>query len=249
MSRKPITLSLAQAPVTKGDIAANLSMHQTLISAASASGSDLVLFPELSLTGYELSLVGELALDQDAPVFEVLSQSAVEHRLVVIAGCPLANSNGLPYIAAVICFPDGKIEFYSKQYLHAGEAAYCAAGSQDYQLEVQGYRFTLAICADFTEPQHAERAQADAVDGYLVSALISDAGYATDAQILSGIAARHQLPVFLCNHISITGGWSACGNNSVWDQSGERVAASTNTTPSVLHCTLSDDGLSGVVSH
>ncbi|WP_267967702.1 nitrilase-related carbon-nitrogen hydrolase [Vibrio maritimus] len=56
-----ISISLPQAPVFKEDIAANIHQHLVAIEASASLGADLVVFPELSLTGYELKSLAKLA--------------------------------------------------------------------------------------------------------------------------------------------------------------------------------------------
>ncbi|ASA57738.1 carbon-nitrogen hydrolase family protein [Vibrio gazogenes] len=222
-----VTISLAQIPVSKGDVKANLEQHLYMIERASSSQADVVVFPELSLTGYELELLAELAVPPESSHFQTLSQAAVDHDIVVIAGCPLKPEQaGKPTIGAVICFPDGTVQFYVKQSLHAGEEVYCSSGETDYCFHIKGYQIALAVCADFADPQHAQRAKAAGADIYVVSALISEHGFVPDGKILSQTATEHGFPVFLSNHISVTGGWDTCGRNAVWNSHGELVLSS-----------------------
>ncbi|NRB66100.1 MAG: carbon-nitrogen hydrolase family protein [Vibrio sp.] len=239
-----LIIALAQAPVERGDIETNLRHHLTHVAQSSQLGANLVVFPELSLTGYELDLLDELAFDSSTPAIKSLSAAASEHKITVIAGCPLSNPSSKPTIAAVICFPDGKVEFYSKQYLHDGEDTYCTSGNTHYLFTLNNKRIALAVCADFAQPQHAQSASDNQADLYLVSALISPSGFTADGQILSGIAGHHRLPVLLCNHISKTGEWETCGQNSVWDERGELAGTSNNAQQGVLICTLKNHHLS-----
>lgn len=239
-----ITISLAQIPVVKADLRENLSHHLTMIEQSSSYKADMVVFPELSLTGYELELAQELAMPQDSSVFTELSQASVENEIIVIAGCPLKSNNSTrPTIGAVICFPNGSIEFYSKQYLHEGEDKYYSHGSVDYLLNVKGRRIALAICADFSLPEHSSKARELGADIYIASALISDKGFDADAKILSDIAATQNFPVLLSNHISATGGWSACGNNSIWNASGELIFSSESKENCLVLCKIAGNDI------
>ncbi|MCW8349289.1 carbon-nitrogen hydrolase family protein [Vibrio sp. ZSDZ65] len=234
-----INISLAQVPVFKEDIVANIEQHLVAIEASVSLGADLVVFPELSLTGYELKSLAKLALGKLPSNFSHLSQAASKHNISVIVGCPLVSGDSLkPSIGAVVCHPDGNVEFYDKQHLHDGEHEYCSSGSEDYFLTIKGYKVALAICADFSCPEHAERAKRLGADVYLVSALISTAGYSTDAKLLSDIAATNGMPVLLSNHISPTGGWSVCGNNAVWNNEGKLVTSSESVEECVVLCTI-----------
>ena len=240
--KESLTVSLAQVPVVKGDVMGNLEHHIKMIKQSSCHNADVVVFPELSLTGYELTLASDLALSPEVQSFKELSQASIENEIIVVAGCPLiADKSSKPTIGAVVCFPNGTVDFYSKQYLHDGEDEYCATGDKDYLFKVNGYQVALAICADFVEPNHSQRARDLGADIYLVSALISETGFAADAKILSDIALAHRFPVLLSNHISMTGGWDVCGNNSIWNSRGEWVSSSASKNSGLLVCTIQDE--------
>ncbi|MBZ5488079.1 carbon-nitrogen hydrolase family protein [Halomonas aquamarina] len=236
MNSSSITIGLAQLPVAKGAVSENLATHLAYIERVAKDGADVVVFPELSLTGYELALLEELAMPKTSDVFNTLSSAAVQHNIVVIAGCPLHNEDSKPHIGAVICFPSGEREFYAKQYLHEGEDVYCSSGTQHYLFTVNDMRIALAVCADFANPAHIETAVAQQAQVYIASALISEAGYEADAKLLASMAQRHQVPVLLSNHLSITGGWQTCGNSGGWNAEGELIVAADGTEPSLVLC-------------
>ncbi|MHC6529456.1 carbon-nitrogen hydrolase family protein [Vibrio proteolyticus] len=247
MDTNTIDIALAQIPVKKGQIATNLTEHLAAIAAAAQQQVDLVVFPELSLTGYELELLATLAMTEESDAIQALKTAAQKYAIWVIAGCPLACPNDKPAIAAVVCSPQGDVHFCTKQYLHPGEDVFCSAGSQNHTLNIQGFTLALAICADFSKPQHARDANQQKADVYVVSALISPAGYETDASILADIASSYNMPVLLANHISVTGGWQTCGKSTMWLPSGEPVAALMNE-PGLIVCRIASDGSHGVVT-
>ncbi len=243
-----LRVSLPQVPVFKGDFQRNLELHVEMLRRSAQVGADLVVFPELSLTGYELELLKALAVPPSAEHFAELSNAAVEHNTVVIAGCPLVqDGESMPAIGAVICYPDARVECYFKQYLHEGEGNHCSAGRSDYVFELNGYRLALAICADFANPLHARDAAEQGADLYLVSALISETGYEPDSEILSRLAQHHQMPVMLSNHISRTGGWDTFGHNAVWDATGKRALSTNSRDSCMLLCTLEGQNIQAEV--
>ncbi|MBE0463871.1 MAG: carbon-nitrogen hydrolase family protein [Halomonadaceae bacterium] len=243
MQTSDITIGLSQLPIVKAAVAENLATHLKYIKRAAAMGADVVVFPELSLTGYELELLEQLAMPKSADTFIALSAAATANNIVIIAGFPLISEGNKPQIGAVICFPSGQRDFYAKQHLHKGEDIYCSAGSDSYLLTVNGIRIALAICADFANPAHAEAAAAQQADVYIASALISKAGYEADTQLLAGIAKRHQFPVLLSNHISLTGGWQTCGKSGGWKASGELVISAEGSDPTIVLCHVSQGAL------
>ncbi|MEL7965810.1 carbon-nitrogen hydrolase family protein [Vreelandella neptunia] len=243
----PITIALAQLPVTKAAVDENLQTHLAYIERAAALGANVVAFPELSLTGYELALLSQLAMPRDHATFAMLTAAAVASNTVVVAGCPLHNPNGKPYIAAVICFPNGEHTFYLKQHLHEGEDTYCTPGHESGLINVNDTRIALAVCADFIHPSHSAIAAAEQADVYLASALISPGGYAKDAELLAAIAQRHQLPVLLTNHVSTTGGWQTCGNSGGWNAAGELTVKANGAQPNIVLCHIHNGALNGRV--
>ncbi|PRY63508.1 putative amidohydrolase [Vreelandella songnenensis] len=250
MNSSSITIGLAQLPVVKGAVSENLAAHLAYIERAAKNGADVVVFPELSLTGYELALLEELAMSRASDVFNTLSGAAAQHNIVVIAGCPLGNEGNKPRIGAVICFPSGEREFYAKQYLHEGEDVYCSPGTQHYLFTVNDTRIALAVCADFANPAHIKAAAAQQAEVYIASALISEAGYEADAELLAAMAKHHQMPVLLSNHLSITGGWQTCGNSGGWNAEGELTVAANGTEPGLVQCHIHQGQLTdGKVNH
>ncbi|MDG3087785.1 carbon-nitrogen hydrolase family protein [Vibrio hannami] len=233
-----IKFALAQITPAKGNIAENLKIHQRYSEEAANAGADIIVFPELSLTGYEPSLLAELAQEPSSAIFQEISKIAVNNNLTVIVGCPLQSEGSKPYIGAVIGHPSGDIEFYNKQYLHSGESAYCSAGSENYSFTMKQTKIALAVCADFTERQHQKDALAESVDVYLVSALISIGGFAADEKLLSDIANQLNTPVLLSNFIGETGGWETAGKSGVWDKSGDTVFQGSDKSPGITYCTI-----------
>ena len=68
-------ICVAQTRPVKGDIQSNIDNHKKLIDLAVSFGADKVIFPELSLTGYEPHLAKELATNQDDCRFSMLSRN------------------------------------------------------------------------------------------------------------------------------------------------------------------------------
>lgn len=91
----------AQCAVRAGDISANLKLHMEFMQHARKEGVGLLLFPELSLTGYEPTLAEALAQDIDSPLLSPLRDLALEASMTTVVGLPLRlPSHDKPVIAA-----------------------------------------------------------------------------------------------------------------------------------------------------
>ncbi|QXH55943.1 carbon-nitrogen hydrolase family protein [Pseudomonas maumuensis] len=218
----------AQCSIHDGDIPANLALHLAFMRQAHEHGVGLLLFPELSLTGYALSVASGLAQELDTPLLAPLRQFAQEAGMTTVVGMPLkVPGQHKPRIAACILHPDGSIAAYTKQHLHTGEDAFFDAGSGGELLSFAGLSVALSVCADFTHPEHAAEAAQRGAQVYATGVLIGEGGYPTDSALLQGHAQRHAMAVLMANHGGSTGGWAAAGRSAFWDEQGRCVAASS----------------------
>jgi predicted amidohydrolase len=67
-TKMSFTIAAAQSQSVKGDIAANVRRHAEFVRVAAALKADVIVFPELSLSGYEPTIAAEVALSPDDPV-------------------------------------------------------------------------------------------------------------------------------------------------------------------------------------
>jgi predicted amidohydrolase len=208
-----------------GDIAANVERHARLARAAARDGARLALFPELSLTGYELAIARDVAIHEDDARLEELGKVAVAHGITIVAGVPLRGHLGDVYVAALSFLPDGSVLTYTKQHLHSGEEAAFTAGGGGALLEIDGESVALAVCADISHPSHPQIAAGRGARIYAASVLISEGGYEPDTKLLREYAERHHMPVVMANHGGMTGVWKPAGRSAIWDAGGNLVIA------------------------
>ncbi|MGH8425559.1 MAG: nitrilase-related carbon-nitrogen hydrolase, partial [Pseudomonas fluorescens] len=82
----PLIIAAAQSISIAGDLAANIVWHQRFMQLAAEQGVQLLVFPELSLTGYERGLAAELAIAPDAQVLQSLRDFAREVGVTTVVG-------------------------------------------------------------------------------------------------------------------------------------------------------------------
>lgn len=151
------TVGLAQIAPCLGDIDTNLALHLEVVREATAKQVDLLIFPELSLTGYRLGEQAfELAIHADAadPVFSALLQASDEVDLV--AGFVEVDDRQRYFISAVYLSGGHLIHRHRKVYLPTyglfDEGRYFAAGNQVRAFDTRFGRMGLLICEDFWHP-------------------------------------------------------------------------------------------------
>jgi len=144
-------LALAQCAPALGDLKDNLDLHLELTQQAITEGADMVVFPELSLTGYLLKdLVPEVAMTLDdarlAPLFEL------SKRIDIATGVVL-KSDDFRYYNAALYLSGGEVKHvHRKVYLPTygmfDEQRYFAPGDRIRAFDVAGVRAGMLVCED-----------------------------------------------------------------------------------------------------
>ncbi len=149
-----LRIALAQINATVGDIAGNAQRIRDGLIGARAAGAELVLFPELALTGYppEDLLLKEHFLRDARAALEDLATAA--DGIVAIVGVP-ERAEDVFNAAAVLA--DGRVAgFYRKWYLPNygvfDEQRYFQSGAAGALIELGGHRIGLTVCEDMWEP-------------------------------------------------------------------------------------------------
>lgn len=239
-------IAAAQSLSVPGDLSANVDIHCRYIEAASAAGVDILVFPELSLSGYELPLLGSCTVQPESEVLTPIRQLVRARTMTVVLGAPLPSNSPRPYIGAITFFPDGRSSRYCKQYLDPSEEAFATQGARGAKrYRVADESFTLAICADTSHPQHAQSAAATGASLYLAGVLLSQAGYPLDAANLGHYATTYALTVLMANHGGPTGRYVSAGRSAIWAPNGKLVVAAPGPGSYLVIATKESAGWTG----
>ncbi|MET3807788.1 putative amidohydrolase [Nakamurella sp. UYEF19] len=221
----PFVIAVAQPPCVPLDIAANISIHARTVREARAR---VVVFPELSLTGYHM----------DAPTvspgdrrFAPLVQACADSGSVALVGAALAGPTGKGtekgleqkgFIALLAVDGSGVSVAYRKQWLSTEESRHFVAGGAPAVYEVDGRRLGLAICKDTSIAQHAADTSALGIDGYVASTLLSREETAELPARACRVAAEHGAWVATASFAGSTGeGYEhAAGCSGIWSKDG-----------------------------
>lgn len=162
-----ITVALAQVEPATGDIAGNLAVFDDAIERAAGQGADLVIFPELALSGYAC---GDAFFDVAEPVpgpsTEHLVATAKRHNVHIIWGMPERGLPGVLYNAAVLVGPAGHIGTWRKHTLpgHATDTAgpgafpdrrFFRLGTRSPVFDTPIGRIGMMVCYDIFFPEIA----------------------------------------------------------------------------------------------
>ncbi|MFJ5926062.1 carbon-nitrogen hydrolase family protein [Kitasatospora sp. NPDC092948] len=218
--RNPLTVAAVQPVWAGADVADNVGEHVRAIEQAHAR---LVVFPELSLTGYDL---GAPALTADDRRLEPLVEACRLAGSIALVGAPVRDQDGREYIATLAVTGDGVTVGYRKMWLHGPEFDRFSPGEKPVVLTVDGWRLGLAICYDAAVPQHAADSAALGIDAYVAGAIYGpgpDSAARRDSH-MSERAAAHGVWVVLSTAAGPTGSFAeTSGGSGVWGRNGEMV--------------------------
>lgn len=235
--RKPLrSIAVAQTCPVRGDVPSNVEEHLRLARIGAAEGAQIIVFPELSLTGYEPALARELAFSEDDARLAPLREAAVAGSVRLIVGAPVRMGPRL-HIGAFILAQDDTVMLYTKHHLGAfSESASCDGvvppaestvfdpGDRNPLVRFAGHAAAVAVCADVGRASHVEQAASRGIGAYLASMFVIPSEFESEAGKLSGYARQHSIVVALANFGSPSGGLAAAGRSSIWSEQGELLA-------------------------
>ncbi|MET8068044.1 nitrilase-related carbon-nitrogen hydrolase, partial [Micromonospora sp. NPDC005313] len=136
--RTPLRIAVAQPLTLSHDVEGNAARHADAVRAAAAR---VVVFPEMSLTGYELTAV---PLDPDDPRLAPLRTACAGTGTLALAGAPVPG----PHIGVLAVDAEGVRVAYRKMCLGGAEPRHMRPGREPAVLDVDGWRLGLAVCKD-----------------------------------------------------------------------------------------------------
>lgn len=155
-----ISIALAQIESRVGDKTRNLQHMATYIAKAKKQKVDMVLFPELALTGYVVKdRTYELAETIPGPSTKKMEKLATENNLHVVFGMieKSQNAKGVVYNTAVLVSPDGILGRYRKMYLPTHsifeEKRYFRPGYETPVFDTPVGKVGIIICYDLYFPE------------------------------------------------------------------------------------------------
>ena len=153
-----LQIAVLQTAGTPGDVEKNLAELRAAARSAAANGTDLLITPELFLTGYDIGpLVHDLARTD---LTRAAAEIAREERIALIVGLPLFEDER-HYNSAVFIDDTGEVKStYRKTHLFSElDRTYFSAGDELVSIvEYRGVRIATLICYDVEFPEPARAA-------------------------------------------------------------------------------------------
>ncbi len=225
-------IGLAQTRPIPGDIPCNIQRHESIVRQAIANDSQMVIFPELSLTGYEPSLAAALATDEHDERLAIFQRLSDEHAITIAVGLPTRHNAGV-CISLMIFQSKLPRRTYSKAYLHRDEEPFFVPGERFVGL-IGDNNTALAICYELSVPEHAAQAARNGANIYISSVAKSATGVAAANERLAHIAREYSQLVLMVNSIGPADNFVCVGGSAVWNRQGKQLAKLDDNTEAIL---------------
>ena len=226
-------ICVAQTKPIKGDMQRNIEKHKKVLKTAVAHHANLVIFPELSLTGYEPSLAKQLATHPDDGRFDDFQAISNSHQITIGVGVPTKSDAGI-CISMILFQPHQTRQIYSKKYLHADEEPFFVSGQNFSALGINQTSIGLAICYELSIAQHAQQARKSGAEVYIASVAKLADGVTKASQRLAEIATTYSIPVLMSNCVGPSEDFESAGGTAVWDSSGTILKQLDRTNEGIL---------------
>lgn len=216
-------ICIAQTKSEKGKVQENIQNHLRIIERAIKLNSDLIIFPELSITNYEPDLAKEFATDIENSIFNPFQELSDNKKISIGIGMPTNSINGIN-ISMLIFQPTQKRVVYSKQMLHADELPYFVCGNDQTILNSKGMKIAIGICYETLQREHFLNANKMGADIYIASVAKPKGGIEKAYKHFPQIANEFNTPILMSNCIGHCDNFMSVGQSAIWNKNGELIA-------------------------
>jgi predicted amidohydrolase len=246
-----VKIAAAQISCVLGDVSANLRKIRDFAERAQSAGAELVVFPEMSDTGYAMSVIRKYATPWSKGAVPELQKIAQRLSLAIISGVS-EKENDLIYNSQVAINAQGEIiAKYRKTHLFAPapieEDKCCTAGDRLTSLTLGPFRFGLSICYDLRFPEIYRALAIEHGANVLINSSAWPFPRLEHLRVLATARAiENQSYLILANRVGRDNGAPFCGSSAVIDPYGVTIAAASADREELLVAELSPQNLQSV---
>ncbi|RMF23713.1 MAG: carbon-nitrogen hydrolase [Deltaproteobacteria bacterium] len=249
-------VGVAQLAPALGDVEANLRMHREAVARARDQGVDLLVFPELGLTGYRLKdTVPDVAAKRGDAVFAELASLSAD--LSIVVGLVEESPEHAFYNAAVLFEGGGVTAVHRKVYLPTygmfDEQRYFARGRRIAATDSRHGRLATLICEDMLHPTAVTIAALDGASLILVPSSSPARGIAGEGEVdangrhweaYNRVLARNTgVYVVYANRVGVEDGQTFWGGSEIIGPQGETLAKAAYYDEDFISAVLPQDAV------
>jgi predicted amidohydrolase len=252
---RDLRIHLAQTSPALGDLRRNLEQHLDALRSARKAKAGLVVFPELSLTGYFLNdLTDDVALASDDPMLRRLI--AASKGIAAVFGYVERSRDHRLYNAAAFVENGRLLHVHRKVYLPTygifAESRYIAPGDRFVAFDASFGRIGILTCEDAWHLATSYLLFLQDVDLLVCPSASPGRGLTEKGQvsslrawesILEALAGLYQVYVAYCNRVGVEDGMTFFGGSRVVDPFGTVIALLEGLGPGLAAAALEDASL------
>ncbi|MEE9322039.1 MAG: carbon-nitrogen hydrolase family protein [Granulosicoccus sp.] len=232
MASDAFHLSLLQHAPTPCDIATSVSRIETQLRTVAAQGSQLLLVPEASLTGYNITPdeAKRVALHANGKTTEKLAAACRQHNIALAYGFVERDDHQLYNTVQVIDRNGERVAHYRKTHLwgELDRALFTAGDDLAPVFELHGWQFGLLICYDVEFPETSRRLAFEGAETILVpTALMTPWAFVAEHMIRVR-AAENQLFIAYANYCGAENGIHYEGLSCIVSPAGNDLSRAKN---------------------
>ncbi len=219
-----LKIALGQMDIQLGDPEANLAKVRTLTAVAAQQNADLIVFPELWSTGYDLENAARYATLTEAGIFEEVAALAREYQIDVLGSCLSLLGEGQFGNTAVYFNANGEnLGEYSKTHLFRlmDEEKFLTGGAQKTMVEAKWGKGGLTICYDLRFPELFRAYALAGAQIVFVPAEWPHPRLMHWRTLLRARAIENQMFIVACNRVGSSKGTDFFGHSCIIDPWGE----------------------------
>ncbi|MEE4741261.1 carbon-nitrogen hydrolase family protein [Pseudomonas alliivorans] len=211
------------------DVSGNLTRLERQAQAAAAQGAQLLVCPEMFLTGYNIGAraCAELAQAQDGPAAQRIAEIARQYAIAILYGYPERSVEQQIYNAVQLIDSRGeRSSNYRKTHLFSelDKSMFSAGGDLGPVVELNGWRLGMLICYDVEFPENTRRLALAGAELILVpTANMAPFDFVCDVTVRARAFENHCYVVY-ANYCGSEGEIRYCGLSSVCAPDGSRPA-------------------------
>lgn len=255
MSALPKIMKIAAAQIScaLGDRAANLRKVHDFTARAKESGAELLVFPEMTDTGYSMPAIQKHAATWDQGAVPELQKIAKELAVAIVCGVSEREGERI-YNAQVIVDPNGKVlAKYRKTHLVTAapldERPVFTPGDAFVTCKIDEFHVGLTICYDLRFPEICRKL---AVERGANLFLVSSAWPLVRGEHLRALARaramENQSYLILSNRVGSDDGVTFCGTSAIIDPQGAILSEGSVDGEELTYADVSKDVIDDVRS-
>jgi omega-amidase len=244
-------IAVAQIACALGDLDANIGKIREFVSRAKNGGGELIVFPEMSDTGYSMPIIQKHATPWSNGAVPELKGIAREFAVAIICGVSERAGDSI-YNSQLMIDKNGEIvATYRKSHLFTPapvEEHKCfSPGDQLSDVKHSDFRFGLSICYDLRFPEFYRALACDRGVNVFVNSSAWPFPRVEHLRTLTvARAIENQSYVILSNRVGRDDSATFCGSSAIVDPYGVVVAAASTDREEMLQAELSIETIDSV---